>query len=161
MCEHDRDAAQFGRGGKLREVHQAKRFSSEMKTRAQRSLRLSCLTYCVLVAVTHVLAGAEVQMLPDALQVWQAANPLPDFYFVGGSLAVLGTLVGSGGLLMRKEWAAYVHLASTVLWIAFGCAAGPVVSAGLTSPLVSAIFVLAGLIYGLAFFTDALTGSEE
>ena len=132
-----------------------------MNFRAQRALRISCVAYFALAVATHVVAGIEGAALPPALQIWKTANPLPTFYSVGGSLAVLGSLVGTGGLIMHKRWAAYVHLASTVLWIAFGCSAGPVVSAGLSAPLVTAMFLVAGFIYGLAFFTEALNRTED
>ena len=132
-----------------------------MKFRAQRALRVSCVVYLVLAVMTHLIAGSEGAALPAALQIWQTANPLPTFYSVGGSLALAGSLVGTAGLLMQKGWAAYVHLASTVLWIAFGCSAGPVVSAGLSAPLVTAMFLVAGFIYGLVFFTEALERSQD
>lgn len=74
---------------------------------------------------------------------------------------LLGAIAGTGGLLLQKGWAAYVHLASTAVWIAIGFSAGPAVSAGLSAPLLCGTFVVSGLIYGLAFFTDALAPTED
>ena len=131
-----------------------------MKRRANRALRICCLSYFALVVITHVVSGIEAEALPPALYAWHTAHPLPAFYSVGGSLCVIASLVATGALLRHKRWAIYLHIASTVLWIALGCSVGPVVSAGLSAPLVAAIFVAAGVIYGLVFFSDALDYSE-
>jgi hypothetical protein len=132
-----------------------------MTTPPHRALRICCVVYGVLLIVTHFVASSEGAALPPELHAWQLANPLPNFYALGGSGCVIALLVATGALLKGKRWALYLHVASIALWIAFGSSAGPIVSAGLSSPLVSALFVVAGMIYGLAFFSPALERPED
>ena len=129
-----------------------------MFSRAQRALRISCLLYFVLVAANYVAAALEQEKFPTAPQMAPTASPI---YAAGSSLALLGVLIATLGLLAKKRWAAYGHVASTALMVAF-CFPGEVVLAGGPRALVStAIYVLTGIIYGLAFFTDALVAPED
>ena len=126
-----------------------------MTSRAHRALRIACLLYFLLVAANYAAVAWEEGRL--AL----VGSSSSDIYTAGSAFALLGALIATLGLLAQKRWAAYGHLASTALMVAFSYTGEPVLAAGPRALVSTAIYVLSGMMYGLAFFTDALEIPEE
>jgi hypothetical protein len=126
-----------------------------MTSRAQKALSISCLLYYVLVAVGCYAGGSEQEVMTHA------RSPLASMYVTGSILALVVALVAVAGLLARKRWAAYVHVAATVFIVVCSYSADAPLPMGPMALLSVAIYVLTGIIYGLAFFTDALVDSDE
>jgi uncharacterized membrane protein (DUF2068 family) len=105
--------------------------------------------------------------LPAPLQDWLAAELERDYApqenMVFAMLApFLGFyIVGGFGLLLLKRWGAWLFLWSQIALSIATPFMGPNVEHAIVSTLEDLLMLLAGLIIGLAFFSDALASKEE
>ena len=129
--------------------------------RAFRLLRLSVIAFCVLLAMAMTLAFPLQESLPAVLREWSHSRPLRLTAFAAGMLALVGVGVGCVGLLVQKKWGAWVHFSSTALSVVADAGLGPHVMPTLSYAMEELLMLLCGLIYGLAFFTDALSADKK
>jgi uncharacterized membrane protein (DUF2068 family) len=135
------------------------------ETDPRRALQLLTIAYLVLCGMSIATGLAMDDLLPEPLREW-SINAQD---FSGAQLLTLGVLVmyaigaliaGSIGLLRMKYWGAWLHLSSSLTGFVMLPMYGPIVQHPLTS-LVDGLGVLvAGCLYGVAFFSTALTGKD-
>jgi hypothetical protein len=125
-------------------------------------LRICVVLEWVLVGWVLALSYSLESSLPAALRDWLAADAERDLGLRVVALVVvmvpslLAWLVGSIGLLFLKRWAAWVYLISLIVSLTLSPLFGPTVEHGSASAVNATATLLAGLIIGLAFFSDAL-----
>ena len=88
-------------------------------------------------------------------------NPLASYYASGSAVALVIVLLSTAGLFARQRWAAYTHVASTVVMIVLTYRIDAPAPMGAGALVSVAIYVLTGMIYGVAFFTGALVDSDR
>ena len=125
--------------------------------RALRALRLAVIGFVVLMAALVAVSVAEYDTLPEV----RPEVPIPVFMLLVGALALLGVLSGCVAILVRKKWGAWLHLASTAVGICAAAFTGPDVLSAASGTIDSLIMIASGFIYGLAFFTPALSSDES
>lgn len=121
-----------------------------------RALRLAVIVWFVLLAATFGIGIAEDQALPAEVSDWLHAQQTPWFAFAVMAFALVGVVTGCIGLLVGKRWGAWVHLVSNLAGTAAGVFAATHITSAATMTIGSLFETVCGLIYGLAFFTDAL-----
>jgi hypothetical protein len=124
--------------------------------RAQRVLRLVVIAFCILMATLVAVAFAEYDILPEVVP----AHTVPTVVSLIGVTTLLGVLVGCVAILGGKRWGAWLHLFSSAAGTCVAAFMGPQVVSAASGFIESLIMIATGLIYGLAFFTDALPLDE-
>ncbi len=136
------------------------------ETDPKRALQLLTIVYLVLCGVSIATGLALDDLLPEPLLAWTIESQ----DFSGTQLLALGILVlyaiaalisGSVGLLRMKRWGAWVHLSASLTGFIALPLYGPIVQHPVTS-LVDGLGVLvAGCLYGVAFFSTALSETDR
>lgn len=127
----------------------------------KRALQLLTIAYLVLCGISIATGLALDDLLPEPLLAWTLeAQDLSGTQLLALAILVLyaiGALIlGSVGLLRMKRWGAWVHLSASLTGFIALPLYGPIVQHPLTS-LVDGLGVLvAGCLYGVAFFSTAL-----
>ncbi len=132
----------------------------------KRALQLLTIAYLVLCGMSIATGLAMDDLLPAPLLEWSIESQ----DFSGTQLLALSILVlyaigalivGSVGLLRMKRWGAWVHLSASLTGFIALPMYGPIVQHPVTS-LVDGLGVLvSGCIYGVAFFSTALSETDH
>jgi len=131
------------------------------KSKLRLILRVSLLALFAILVMSIGLAIISDKLLPEELADWHRRNNATDFGVVDifGLLfwvAGVGLLfVGMVGLFFYQRWSAWMFL-GVILVFSLQVLFSPTVEPGLLSYLGGWSDLLTGLIFGLAFFTDAL-----
>jgi hypothetical protein len=126
-----------------------------------RALRLAVIVWFVLLAAMFGVGTADDQALPAEVSDWLQAQKTPWLAFGAMAFALIGSVTGSIGLLVGKRWGAWVHLLSNLTGTAAGAFAATHITSAATMTIDSLFETVSGLIYGLAFFTDALAPRNQ
>jgi cell division protein FtsW (lipid II flippase) len=130
-------------------------------------LRLCVVGELILVVLGLVLSSWLENRLPPPLRDWLAAEAereatvIEQCLFPVLGLVLVLSLVASIGLLFLRRWAAWLYLISLGLGSMLFPFTGPTVEHPIPDALDDLSLVCAGLILGLAFFTDALVRSAN
>ena len=115
--------------------------------------------FCIPVLIAMVFL--DDRLLPPELAEWiyqDAETPLEAggiIQLVMGLVALIFIIPSYIGLLMLKKWGAWLYLCACFFWTASSVFA-PTVMSGLFYSVDSATDILAGIILGMAFFSDVL-----
>jgi TctA family transporter len=125
------------------------------------TLRLAVIGFLSLHAVLFALSFIEDESLPTVLRDWEHLRAAQPFPLSVAAFALINIFIGSVAILSRKKWGAWLHLVSTVVFICATAFMGVVVESAATDTIDSLSMIASGLIYGLAFFTDALSPAKK
>lgn len=122
-----------------------------------RSLRLSVIGFFVLLTALIPIAIGDDESLPDVVREFSRSQPAPLWALAVGVVTLVGVIVGSIAMLVQKKWGAWLHLVSNGAGILVALFFGVQVMSAATTMINSLLLITSGFIYGLAFFTDALS----
>ncbi len=121
------------------------------------TLRVFVILEWILIIGAISCSVALESRLPHELQNWLVSeeaegNTIIAFLFIP---ALIGALVGSIGLLFLKRWAAWLYLVCTIIVAVPD--GQPVVEDSITAAADEISILLAGIIIGISFFSNALS----
>lgn len=133
----------------------------------QRALRLLTIAFLVVGVVSLSWELQADDWLPPLLLGWQKnahAQTSVSVWAIFGVILIsclLAMLVASAALLQMKKWGAYLHLSATVAILLTIPFVGPAIQHPVSYALDGASMLIAGALYGVAFFSDALSAKER
>lgn len=134
---------------------------------SQRALQLLTIAFLVLGAVSLSVGLAADELLPAPLREWQQESTEEmsgSTLVVAGLLAVgclVSVLVASVALLRLKKWGAWLHLSSMLVAFLTIPLFGPIIQHPATYIVDGLSMLVAGAIYGMAFFSGALSSGRQ
>ena len=128
------------------------------KTATFRLLVIIFICFLPIIIVATVLE-TSLSLLPPELEEWEDRDleaPMGAVQVIIILALLVAVIASLTGLLMLKKWGAWTFLAATVVAEVSSIFYGPYVSSGLLYACEDTSSILAGVILGMAFFSDVL-----
>jgi len=129
--------------------------------RAFRYLQWTVAASFGLIGLLFLLTFFEDREIPQEVTGWAESQSTPALATLIEIFALLGIAVGSIAMLARQRWGAWTHLVSNCCGISAGLFMKCQIRSARLDAVDSLLMLCIGLLYGLAFFTDALIPNQR